>query len=126
MALGTLFYLIGFGMFGVVTVYWLFVVAVVIITVGEMIVMPTSQTLAAGFARTDMRGRYMAVFGLSVSLPSAIGPLAAGIVLDNYQPNLLWYLAVLLCAISASGFYALHLKPTRTDRSALAMEAEHG
>ena len=59
--------------------------AVVIITVGEMIVMPTSQTLAAGFARTDMRGRYMAVFGLSISVPAAIGPLAAGIVLDNYH-----------------------------------------
>ena len=69
MAIGTLFYLIGFGMFGVVSAYWLFVLAVIIITVGEMIVMPTSQTLAAGFARTDMRGRYMAVFGLSVSFP---------------------------------------------------------
>ena len=136
MALGTVFYLIGFGMFGVVTVYWLFVLAVVIITVGEMIVVPTSQTLAAGFARTDMRGRYMAVFGLSVSIPAAIGPLAAGIVLDNYQPNLLWYLSVLLCAISASGFYALHLKlgaqprfaiaATRPEHAPLAMEAEHG
>jgi MFS family permease len=119
-----------------VTAYWLFIVAVVVITVGEMIVMPTSQTLAAGFARTDMRGRYMAVFGLSVSIPAAIGPLAAGIVLDNYQPNLLWYLAVLLCAISASGFGALHLKlgaqprfvagAVPVERSSLAMEAEHG
>jgi MFS family permease len=136
MALGTVFYLIGFGMFGMVSSYWLFVFAVVIITVGEMIVMPTSQTLAAGFARTDMRGRYMAVFALSVSVPAAIGPLAAGIVLDNYQPRLLWYLSALLCAISASGFYALHLRlgaqprfamvGTRPDRGPLAMEAEHG
>ena len=110
MTLGSLFYLVGFGMFGVVSAYWLFVLAVVIITVGEMIVMPTSQTLAAGFARTDMRGRYMAVFGLSISIPAAAGPLAAGIVLDNYDPNLLWYLAAVFCAISAAGFYALHLR----------------
>ena len=110
MALGTLFYLIGFGMFGIVSAYWLFVAAVVVITIGEMIVMPTSQTLAAGFARADMRGRYMAVFGLSVSIPAAAGPLAAGIVLDNYPPDLLWHLAAVVCAISASGFYALHLK----------------
>ena len=136
MALGTLFYLIGFGMFGVVTAYWLFVLAIVIITVGEMIVMPTSQTLAAGFARTDMRGRYMAVFALSVSVPAAAGPLAAGIVLDNYRPNLLWYLSALLCAISAGGFYVLHLKLGAQPRfaapaaqpqpGALALEAEHG
>jgi MFS family permease len=136
MALGTLFYLIGFGMFGIASAYWLFVAAVVIITVGEMIVMPTSQTLAAGFARADMRGRYMAVFGLSISIPAAVGPLAAGIVLDNYPPHRLWYLAVVVCAISASGFYALHLKlgaqarfstaAVRTAPAAFEMEAEHG
>jgi MFS family permease len=136
MAIGTLFYLIGFGMFGLVSAYWLFVLAVIIITIGEMIVMPTSQTLAAGFARTDMRGRYMALFALSWSVPQATGPLAAGIVLDNYHPNLLWYLSALLCAISASAFYALHVTlgsqarfavtTSRKERSALAMEAEHG
>ena len=137
MALGTLFYLIGFGMFGVVTAYWLFVLAVVVITIGEMIVMPTSQTLAAGFARSDMRGRYMALFGLSVSIPAAIGPLAAGVVLDNYRPNLLWNLAAVFCAISAAGFYALHVRLGAQPRFApssaavaeqpqLAMEAEHG
>jgi MFS family permease len=136
MTLGSLFYLVGFGMFGLVSAYWLFMLAVVIITVGEMIVMPTSQTLAAGFARTDMRGRYMAVFGLSWSIPAAAGPLAAGIVLDNYHPNLLWYLAATFCAISAAGFYALHLKLGAQPRFApaaapeglrpIAMEAEHG
>jgi len=110
MALGTVFYLIGFGMFGVVTAYWLFALAVVIITIGEMIVMPTSQALAAGFARTEMRGRYMAVFGLSISVPAAAGPLAAGLILDNYAPTLLWFLGAFVCAISATCFYALHLK----------------
>jgi len=136
MALGTVFYLIGFGMFGIVSAYWAFVLAVVIITAGEMIVVPTSQTLAAGFAKIDMRGRYMAVFALSISVPAAIGPLAAGIVLDNYRANLLWYLSALLCAIAAGGFYLLHLKLGEQPRFAgaavqsegrpLAMEAEHG
>ena len=110
MALGTVFYLIGFAMFGIVSAYWLFVLAVVIITIGEMIVMPTSQALAAGFARLDLRGRYMAVFGLSHSVPAAAGPLAAGLVLDNYAPNLLWHLGALVCAVSATSFYALHVK----------------
>jgi len=110
MAFGTLFYLVGFGMFGMVSAYWLFVAAVVIITIGEMIVMPTSQAIAAGFARMDMRGRYMAVFGLSVSVPAAAGPVAAGLVLDNYSPNLLWHLSALFCAVSAISFYALHVR----------------
>jgi len=126
MALGTLFYLVGFGMFGVVAAYGLFVLAVVIITVGEMIVVPTSQTLAAGFARIDMRGRYMAAFGLSLSIPAAIGPVAAGVVLDNYRPNLLWYLSALFCAISAAGFYALHLKLGGQPRFAAADSLSRG
>jgi MFS family permease len=136
MALGTIFYMIGFGMFGVVSAYSLFVAAVVIITVGEMIVIPTSQALAAGFARVDMRGRYMAAYGLSMSVPAAVGPAAAGIVIDNYNPNLLWYLGALLCAVSSAAFYTLHVRVGSQPRFVaaapsseavpLVMGAEHG
>jgi MFS family permease len=126
----------GFGMFGVVSAYSLFVLAVVIITMGEMIVIPTSQAIAAGFARADMRGRYMAAYGLSASIPAAVGPAAAGVVLDRFNPNLLWYLGAMLCAISSAGFYALHVRLGGEPRFAssrapvdavpLAMEAEGG
>ncbi len=110
MALGTLFYMIGFGMFGFVSAYYLFVTAIVVITIGEMIVVPTSQALAANFAPEDMRGRYMAVYGLSWALPSTLGPAAAGYVLDNFNPNLLWYIGGILCAVAAFFFYLLHLR----------------
>jgi MFS family permease len=110
MALGTLFYMVGFTMFGFVSAYWLFVAAVVIITIGEMVIMPTMQTLAANFAPVDMRGRYMAVFGLLWALPATIGPSAAGVILDNFNPNLLWYIGGVLCIVSALGYYTLHLR----------------
>ncbi|GAP13321.1 arabinose efflux permease [Longilinea arvoryzae] len=110
MAFGTLFYMLGFSMFGFVTAYWLFVSAVVIITMGEMIIMPSMQALAANFAPAEMRGRYMAVFSLMWTLPATIGPGAAGVILDNYNPNLLWYVGGGLCAVSALGFYFLHLR----------------
>jgi MFS family permease len=110
MAFGTVFYTIGFGMFGFVSLYWLFALAIVIITIGEMIIMPISQALAANFAPEEMRGRYMAVYGLIWYIPSMIGPGAAGVILDNYNPNLLWYIGGVLCAVSALSFYALHLR----------------
>lgn len=109
MALGVFFYMVGFGMFGFVTVYWLFAAAVVIITIGEMVIMPTASALAANFAPEDMRGRYMAVFGLSWALPATVGPSAAGLILDNFNPNLLWYVGALICAVSVLSFYVLHL-----------------
>ncbi len=110
MALGSLFYMIGFGLFGFVTAYWLFALNIVIVTIGEMIIMPTSQALAANFAPEDMRGRYMAVFGMTWAIPSIFGPGAAGLILDNLNPNLLWYIAGILCAVAAFAYYTLHLR----------------
>ena len=108
MALGTAFYVIGFSMFGWVSAYYLFALAIVVITIGEMIVVPTSQALAANFAPEEMRGRYMAGFSLLWMLPATFGPGAAGYILDNYNPNLLWYIGGVLCAISALGYVLLH------------------
>jgi len=110
MAFGTIFYVIGFTLFGLVTTFVLFALNIVIITIGEMIVVPTSQALVAGFAPEEMRGRYMAVSGLSWAIPSTIGPAAAGYILDNYNPNLLWYIGGVLCGISVLAYYILHLR----------------
>ena len=110
MALGTIFYMIGFTLFGMVAAYFLFALNIVIITIGEMIVMPTSQALAANFAPSAMRGRYMAIFGLSWAIPSTVGPAAAGYILDNYNPDLLWYIGGAVCALSVLAYYALHLR----------------
>lgn len=123
MAIGTVFYVIGFSMFGFVAWYWLFVLAIVVITFGEMIVVPTSQALAANFAPEQMRGRYMAMFGFTWTIPATIGPGAAGYILDNYNPNLLWFIGGVLCVISALGFYALHLRLGRQDRFVPAPDA---
>ncbi|MBI5838656.1 MAG: MFS transporter [Chloroflexi bacterium] len=110
MAFGTVFYMVGFALFGVFTAYFLFVLNIVIITIGEMIVVPTSQALTANFAPEEMRGRYMAFFGLAWTIPSTIGPGAAGYILDNFNPNLLWYVGGLLCGVSVLAFYGLHLR----------------
>ena len=116
MAVGTLFYMLGFSMFGFVSAYWLFMSAIVVITIGEMLIMPTSQTLAAGFAPEQMGGRYMAIFGLTWLLPSTFAPMLAGLILDNLNPNLLWYVGGVLCAVAAFAFYALHLRLGKQDR----------
>jgi MFS family permease len=108
MALGTLLYAIGFAMYGFVSIYVLFLLAMVIITIGEMIVAPVGQALVAKFSPEDMRGRYMAVFGFSWAIPFAIGPYLAGLILDNYDPRWLWYAAGMVGMLAVAGFYSLH------------------
>ncbi len=108
MALGTFLYAIGFSMYGFVASYGLFMLAMVIITIGEMIVAPVSQALVAHFAPEELRGRYMAVSGFSWSIPFAIGPYLAGLILDHANPHWLWYAAGLVALLSTLGFLALH------------------
>jgi MFS family permease len=125
MSLGTLFFLIGFSMFGYVSVYLLFALALVVITIGEMIVFPVSSGLAANFAPEAMRGRYMAVFGLSWAIPQMFGLAAAGYVLDNFSnPSLLWFICGGLSAVSAVSYYALHLRLHKQERFARRPVAE--
>jgi hypothetical protein len=50
----------------------------------------------------------MAVFGFSFLLPFTTGPYLAGLVIDNYYPELVWYLAGLLGVVTTFGFAWLH------------------
>lgn len=107
MTIGTLFYAVGFAAYGFVGTYPLFLLAMAIITIGEMIVSPTANALVAKLAPEDMRGRYMAVTGFSWIIPSAIGPLAAGLIMDNLNPNWVWYAGGILGLIAALGYFIL-------------------
>ncbi len=87
MALGNLFYGFGFVMYGFVSSYTLFLIAMAVITIGEMIIAPVNQTLIANMAPENMRGRYMAAYQFGRGFASAVGPLAAGVILDYYDPS---------------------------------------
>jgi MFS family permease len=108
MAAGSLLYAIGFAMYGFVPTFALFVVAMIIITIGEMVVTPFQQSLVASFAPEDMRGRYMAVSSLSWSISFTVGPYFAGLLLDSPNPNLLWVFCGIVGMIAALSFIFLN------------------
>jgi MFS family permease len=110
MAVGSLLYAFGFGLYGVVANYTLFLLAMVVITIGEMIVVPTGQTLVAQMSPADMRGRYMAFYSMSWAIPSTLGPLLAGLIMDNYDPRWVWYAAATVGLAAAAGFASLQLR----------------
>lgn len=110
MMTASVLYGLGFAMFGFVKAYGFFMLAMVIITMGEMVHIPVAQALVAYFAPENMRGRYMAAFGLSWALPNMIAPLLAGLVMDNYDPNWVWYLAGLLSIVTLFAFGYLYSK----------------
>jgi MFS family permease len=114
MALGTLLYLVGFGMYGFVSGFLMFAFAMIILTIGEMIVIPVAQALVAQFAPEDMRGRYMAVYGVGWSIPFAVGPYLAGLVMDNIDPNWVWYGSIIICTFAVLGFLRMQWSAGKT------------
>ncbi len=110
MAVGMLLYAIGFGMYGFVSSMAMFILAMVVLTIGEMLIAPVSQSLVAKFSPAEMRGRYMAIFGISWIIPFAVGPYLAGLIMDNMDPRWLWYIAGLVGLVATMGFLWLHRK----------------
>ena len=115
MALGASFVALGLLLYGFVGTFWLFVVAMAILTVGEMITIPIANAVVASFSPEDMRGRYNFIYGNSWGISFALGPYLAGLVMDNYDPNWLWYACGIVGMMAVLGFLALdrslHTKP---------------
>jgi MFS family permease len=104
LSVGTFLYAIGFLMYALVSEFALYMVAMVIITLGEMLTAPVGQALVARFSPADMRGRYMAIYGFAWAIPSATGLIFAGVVFKYLDPNWIWYLCAILGTITAGGF----------------------
>jgi MFS family permease len=107
MSLGMLFYAIANGLVGLATGFWGFWVAMIIMTIGELIIVPTSNTYVANIAPAHMRGRYMSIYGLTWSFGQMVGPVLGGLLNDNFGPVYIWIGGLTIGLISALGLYLL-------------------
>jgi MFS family permease len=89
-ALGGFLYALGVGSVALGTSFWWFWFSMVIITLGEMILVPTSSTFVANMAPSDMRGRYMSVYSITWGIASGIGPVLGGHLNDAIGPKAIW------------------------------------
>jgi MFS family permease len=106
-ALGMSFYAIGVGSVVLGTGFWGFWTSMVIITIGELIIVPTSSTYVANLAPADMRGRYMSIYSLTWSLSIGIGPLLGGLLSDSFGPPAIWMGGLVIGLISTITFFAI-------------------
>ncbi len=107
LALGAIFFALGFVLFGFISALALFALAFVIITIGEMIFFPTQQALIAQLAVEEYRARYMAVTTFAFTMPNIIGPAVGGFIMLN-TPNFgLWIAAGTVCVLAALIYLAL-------------------
>ena len=109
-AFGNILYVIGFTMYGIFDTYIMYIIAMIIITIGEMVYAPKEQMVVANIAPEHMRGRYMAIRNFAWIIPIAIGPLGAGLIMDNLDPRYVWFAAGIAGTLSVLGFLILQLK----------------
>ncbi|MFH1687604.1 MAG: MFS transporter [bacterium] len=106
LALGGFIYAVGYAMMGPLAGFEWFVVAIVVISLGEMAMSPPSLTLTSRLAPAGRMGRYMGVYGFFVASGWSFGPLFGGCILDWFagSPVLAWILISLLAAVSGMGY----------------------
>jgi MFS family permease len=105
--IGSLLYTFGYLIFGWAGGFSWAVIAIVVITIGEIIHAPTSLAVVGELAPPRYSGRYMGVFGLTQILGMAIGPLLGGILLDAFPTTsfAIWGIIAFLGVLAASGYY---------------------
>lgn len=106
-ALGMLFYAIGVGSVALGSNFWGIWASMIIITIGEMIIVPTGSAYTVNISPEHMRGRYMGIYSLTWSLSIGIGPLLGGFLSDNYGPTTPWIGGSLIGLASMGLFFVI-------------------
>ena len=103
-ALGAAFYAVGVASVALGGGFWGFWISMVVMTIGELIAVPTSSTYVANLAPTEMRGRYMSLYGLTWSIGSGVGGLFGGFLSDTISPTATWYGAGMIGMVSVIAY----------------------
>ncbi|TDU84539.1 putative MFS family arabinose efflux permease [Kribbella voronezhensis] len=103
MTLGYLLLTAGLVINAVATNLPVFIAAAVLWSIGDLFLLSRAFTIVAGIAPEHARGRYLAIYGLSWGIATAIAPLGATQLLTHAGPALLW----LTCALAATALAAL-------------------
>ena len=118
LAAGAFLYASGVGSVALGRGFWGFWISIVIVTLGELVLVPTSSTYAANSAPPDMRGRYLSIYGLTWTLATGVGPVMGGLLNDRIGPQAIWYGGFLIGMVSTASFLLLNRRYSR-ERTAL-------
>ncbi len=113
-SLGALVYALSAGIFSLGSGFWGFWLGMAVMTVGELILVPTATTYVANRAPADMRGRYMSLYGLTWSIARGIGPAFGGLLNDSLGPKYIWYGGLLVGLVSVTWLLLLSRQNRKT------------
>jgi MFS family permease len=119
--LGMLVYAVDVGSVALMTGFWGFWFSMVIMSMGELILVPTASKYVADIAPEALRGRYMSIYWLTWGLARAAAPIVGGTLHDRLAPQAIWIGGLLFGLASTLGLILLsrslepHPQPAATD-----------
>jgi MFS family permease len=117
--MGSLLYVVGYFIAGLAGGFILLAICMITITLGELVVSPTSMNMVANLSPEKERGRYMGVFSFFTATGWSLGPAVGGLLLDSIaEPIILWSAISTIGLVSAVGYAMLGRKlPPEADRA---------
>jgi len=107
-ATGMFIYAIGAGSVALMTGFWGFWLSMVVLTFGELTLVPTASKYVADNSPANLRGRYMSIYWLGWGLARTLAPLIGGFLNDNVAPEAIWIGGLLIGLTSALGLILLN------------------
>jgi MFS family permease len=107
LTVGMLIYAIGTGSVALMSGFWGFWLSMVILTLGELTLVPTASKYVADLAPADLRGRYMSMNWLGWGVARTLAPIIGGYLNDNIAPQAIWIGGLLFGLTSTLGLFLL-------------------
>jgi MFS family permease len=108
LGVGMFIYAFGTGSVAFMSTFWGFWLSMVILTLGELTLVPTASKYVADLAPAALRGRYMSIHWLGWGLARTLSPIIGGFLNDNIAPRAIWVGGLLIGLTSALGLFLLH------------------
>jgi MFS family permease len=107
-AAGMLIYAVGVGSVALMSGFWGFWLSMVVLTFGELTLVPTASKYVADRAPAHLRGRYMSIYWFGWGLARTLAPLIGGALNDAIAPRAIWIGALTIGLTSVLGLTLLH------------------
>jgi MFS family permease len=121
-AAGMLIYASGAGSVALMSSFWGFWLSMVILTFGELTIVPTASKYVADRAPAHLRGRYMSIYWFGWGLARAASPLIGGFLNDAVAPHAIWIGGFLIGLMSVAGLSYLSRSDLMRRQNSLVIE----
>jgi MFS family permease len=116
-------YALGAGSVALMSSFAGFWLSMVILTFGELTLVPTASKYVADRAPAHLRGRYMSIYWFGWGLARASSPLIGGFLNDAVAPRAIWIGGLLIGLTSVLALSVLSRKQVVGEPSGLAPES---